>query len=76
MQLLLTLSGTPLMELVPYNYHCIFISCLKPNSCKLPDSFTPEYLLSQLKYTGVLETTRIRRQGYSVRIAFDEFLER
>ena len=30
----------------------------------------------QLRYTGVLETTRIRRMGYSHRIAFSEFLKR
>lgn len=73
---LLTLSGTGFTQHVPYLYHDIVISCLKPNSCKLADTFTPEYILSQLKYTGVLETTRIRRQGYSVRMTFEEFLER
>lgn len=30
----------------------------------------------QLTYTGVLETTRIRREGYAVRIPFADFVER
>jgi len=54
----------------------LYDRCLKPNSCKLANSFTPDYVLSQLKYTGVLETTRIRRQGYSIRMTFEEFLEK
>jgi myosin heavy subunit len=30
----------------------------------------------QLLYTGMLETTKIRREGYAIRPTFDEFLER
>ena len=30
----------------------------------------------QLRYTGVLETTRIRRDGYSVRMSLAAFLEK
>ena len=30
----------------------------------------------QLKYTGVLETTKIRRLGYSHRISFSDFVKR
>lgn len=30
----------------------------------------------QLAYTGVLETTRIRKEGYAVRIPFSDFVER
>ena len=33
-------------------------------------------LLTKLVYTGVLETTRIRREGYAVRIPFADFVER
>ena len=33
-------------------------------------------MLMQLRYTGVLETTRIRRDGYAVRIALADFLNK
>lgn len=33
----------------------------------------PELVLKQLKYTGVLETTRIRREGFPCRMPFKEF---
>ncbi|XP_059179629.1 myosin-IIIb-like [Physella acuta] len=53
-----------------------FVRCLKPNDTKEPGHFNSERITTQLRYTGVLETTRIRRQGYSHRIVFSEFLKR
>ncbi|XP_012938920.1 myosin-IIIb [Aplysia californica] len=53
-----------------------FVRCLKPNDVKEPGNFQPARVTTQLRYTGVLETTRIRRQGYSHRIVFSEFLKR
>ncbi|CAG5130111.1 unnamed protein product, partial [Candidula unifasciata] len=53
-----------------------FVRCLKPNDLKEPGNFHADRIITQLRYTGVLETTRIRRQGYSHRIAFSEFLKR
>ena len=43
-----------------------FLRCIKPNSDAAPNSFVPAYVMEQLKYAGVLETVRIRREGYSV----------
>ncbi|XP_052720135.1 myosin-IIIb-like isoform X3 [Crassostrea angulata] len=53
-----------------------FVRCIRPNEQKLPDDFEPDKVTTQLRYTGVLETTRIRREGYSHRIPFGEFLKR
>ncbi|KAK2170162.1 hypothetical protein LSH36_4g17098 [Paralvinella palmiformis] len=53
-----------------------FIRCIRPNTENSPGYFDKEKVLRQLRYTGVLETTRIRRQGYSHRITFSEFLKR
>lgn len=35
-----------------------------------------QFVNTQLRYTGMLETTRIRREGYSYRPAFDQFMQR
>ncbi|XP_067909461.1 myosin-IIIa-like [Heterodontus francisci] len=53
-----------------------FIRCIKPNNDRQAKKFDQEKVLVQLRYTGVLETARIRRQGYSHRILFAIFIER
>ncbi|XP_062521187.1 myosin-IIIb-like [Corticium candelabrum] len=53
-----------------------FVRCIKPNSGKQPMKFDEQFVLKQLRYTGLLETTRIRRQGYPSRLTFAEFLQR
>ncbi|KAM4024474.1 myosin-IIIb-like [Anomaloglossus baeobatrachus] len=53
-----------------------FVRCIKPNDDREAMKFCRERVLMQLRYTGILETVNIRRQGYSHRILFDEFLKR
>ncbi|XP_038051268.1 unconventional myosin-XVI-like [Patiria miniata] len=53
-----------------------FVRCIKPNTAKLPDKFTPEYVIAQLRYTGIMETTRIRQQGFPLRLMPQEFMQR
>ncbi|XP_077997309.1 myosin-IIIb-like [Glandiceps talaboti] len=53
-----------------------FVRCIKPNDYKSPGQYDHQKVMTQLKYTGVLETTRIRRQGYSHRITFADFVRR
>lgn len=53
-----------------------FVRCLKPNVEKVKDKFLPQIVLNQLKYSGMMETVRIRRLGYPVRRVFDDFLFR
>ncbi|XP_071509587.1 unconventional myosin-XVI-like [Diadema antillarum] len=53
-----------------------FVRCIKPNTIKLPDKFVPEYVVAQLRYTGLMETTRIRQQGFPLRLTPMEFVER
>ena len=61
-----------------------FIRCIKSNNEKvvrimnkskfwiqIPNLFDDNIILRQLRYTGMLETVRIRRAGYSVRIEYD-----
>uniref|UniRef100_A0A8C9ZKS8 non-specific serine/threonine protein kinase n=1 Tax=Sander lucioperca TaxID=283035 RepID=A0A8C9ZKS8_SANLU len=53
-----------------------FVRCIKPNNDRQASKFDREKVLVQLRYTGVLETAKIRRQGYSHRIPFANFMKR
>eukprot|EP00053_Salpingoeca_punica_P016252 m.152537 g.152537 ORF g.152537 m.152537 type:complete len:1052 (-) comp16919_c0_seq1:355-3510(-) len=50
-----------------------FVRCIKPNTAKKADTWTDDLVKQQLRYAGVLETVRIRKEGYSVRQPFGEF---
>ncbi|TNN43777.1 Unconventional myosin-XV [Liparis tanakae] len=66
-----------LLELVEKMERCnpFFVRCIKPNNMK-PGVFEDELVSSQLRHTGALETVRIRREGYPVRMPFYAFLFR
>ena len=53
-----------------------FVRCIKPNRQSVPCVWDGRYVTAQLKYTGVLETIRIRREGFAVRLTFGDFLRR
>ncbi|XP_019378232.1 PREDICTED: unconventional myosin-X-like [Gavialis gangeticus] len=53
-----------------------FIRCIKPNMAKAPNLFDPDMVLNQLRYSGMLETVKIRRAGFPVRRPFQDFLGR
>ena len=53
-----------------------FVRCIKPNLDKAPNLFKLELVTVQLRYTGMLETTRIRKEGYSHRPTFQDFVNR
>ncbi|XP_021114292.1 unconventional myosin-X isoform X2 [Heterocephalus glaber] len=53
-----------------------FIRCIKPNMQKMPDHFDQAVVLNQLRYSGMLETVRIRKAGYAVRRPFQDFYKR
>ncbi|XP_032386224.1 myosin-IIIb, partial [Etheostoma spectabile] len=53
-----------------------FVRCIKPNDDRQGLRFCKERVMLQLRYTGILETVNIRRQGYSHRILFEEFVSR
>ncbi len=52
-----------------------FVRCIKSNGDKIANHFDDVLVLLQLRYTGMLETVRIRQSGYSVRLSFDEFIQ-
>ena len=53
-----------------------FVRCIKPNENKKPNEFDRLLCTRQLRYSGMMETIRIRRAGYPIRHAFGEFIKR
>uniref|UniRef100_A0A8D1AAL9 Unconventional myosin-X n=1 Tax=Sus scrofa TaxID=9823 RepID=A0A8D1AAL9_PIG len=53
-----------------------FVRCIKPNMQKMPDQFDQAVVVNQLRYSGMLETVRIRKAGYAVRRPFQDFYKR
>ncbi|QQP52733.1 Myosin 3, partial [Caligus rogercresseyi] len=60
-----TLNGTP---------H--FIKCFRPNKTQKPGNLDSDYLMKQLKYSGIFQTVQIRQVGFPCRLTFAEFLRR
>ncbi|XP_007939649.1 unconventional myosin-XV [Orycteropus afer afer] len=67
-----------LLDLVEKMERCnpLFVRCLKPNHKKEPGLFEPDVVMTQLRYSGVLETVRIRKEGFPVRLPFQMFIDR
>lgn len=53
-----------------------YIKCIKPNDGKVANVFEAPRAMSQLRYSGILEVVRIRREGFPVRINFKDFYTR
>lgn len=53
-----------------------FVRCIKPNLEQLRNSFNLNFVTMQLRYTGVMEATRIRQEGYSWRPLYADFVRR
>ncbi|XP_076008922.1 unconventional myosin-IXb isoform X3 [Genypterus blacodes] len=52
-----------------------FIRCIRSNAEKKEMCLDEALVLQQLRYTGMLETVRIRRSGYGAKYSFQEFIE-
>ncbi|KAM4603098.1 unconventional myosin-IXAa isoform 2-T2 [Polymixia lowei] len=51
-----------------------FVKCIRSNAEKLPLRFSDALVLRQLRYTGMLETVRIRQSGYNIKYSFKDFV--
>ena len=52
----------------------VYCRCIKPNQKQKPFMFDSEFVVKQLRYTGMVEAIRVRRQGYSFRPFFSDFI--
>ncbi|NXT37308.1 MYO1A protein, partial [Pelecanoides urinatrix] len=59
-----------------YSKNPNYIRCIKPNETKTAMLFTPELVLAQIRYLGLMENVRVRRAGYAFRQLYGAFLER
>ncbi|XP_054634967.1 unconventional myosin-XV [Dunckerocampus dactyliophorus] len=67
-----------LQELLEKMERCnpYFVRCIKPNHHKEAGVFDTELVCTQLRYSGIMETIQIRKEGYPVRLPFHNFLSR
>uniref|UniRef100_A0A182W6G5 Myosin motor domain-containing protein n=1 Tax=Anopheles minimus TaxID=112268 RepID=A0A182W6G5_9DIPT len=60
--------------------HPYFIRCIKPNDVKRPkvsvDIIDKTLCVRQLRYSGMMETAKIRKAGYAIRHTYREFVDR
>eukprot|EP00736_Rhodelphis_marinus_P000589 Rmarinus@m.11800 len=53
-----------------------FVRCIKPNDEKVSELFIEDKVADQLRCSSVMETIRVRRAGFAVRIPFRVVVER
>ena len=53
-----------------------FIRCIKPNEIKQKGIFDEVYVMQQIRYLGLLESVRVRKEGFPCRYLFNEFVEK
>jgi myosin heavy subunit len=52
---------------------CHFIRCIKPNELKRPNIMSETMTLNQIRYLGVLDSLKVRKESYPMRRTFKMF---
>ena len=52
-----------------------YVRCLKPNEHKKEFFVTPLFLFNQIQYLGILDTIKVRKNGYPTRKKYEEFFK-
>ena len=55
---------------------CHFIRCIKPNEQKQKSSFISQLVLQQIRYLGVLDSIKIRKESFPIRMNFLKFFQK
>ncbi|KAL4507958.1 hypothetical protein ABPG72_021331 [Tetrahymena utriculariae] len=53
-----------------------FIRCIKPNELKQKELFDENFVMLQIRYLGILESVRVRKEGFPSRFDYDIFYKR
>ncbi|XP_070072814.1 unconventional myosin-VIIa isoform X3 [Drosophila takahashii] len=53
-----------------------YVRCIKPNLLKQPNNYSHSLVLDQLKYLGVVDIIRIRREGFPIHLRHEDFIDK